>query len=367
MKAVNVTNTARYAGTGQATHLLSYCAWSGVKIAVSNLYHQFPTIRHSFLPAEHPALAVPMLVWEKNWQRITEYGTETEQYLAIISVLKHLGVLVLGDESCSQCNKLPEIMVMIGEDILPNLRYISVKSLPKARTNQNLSLHDFVTNVSCSLLRKSNPTMKTQWEEDLDRTVAKLMREVTGGKLKPAKMAQWSTEMLKAYTGATQAQRELIAECIVKPYHKITIAEYMWAIEYLRINLPISVTDVTSASVGRSIQSSTIIQWLTEKVAMLQPDVDMFSIIDLDSDTESEHGACERPAPSTQSPAAPAKAITISAATAVAFDAVAYAAFPLTQPSGLPYPSEMHRKIAFNKQQRALAAATTKQEGTDNV
>lgn len=360
MKSITVTNTVRYSGTkAQGTHMLSYCAWTGIKIAVSTLYAQFPAISKNFLPSEHPALAVPVSVWEKQWSRLTEQGTEQEHHLAIVSVLKQLGVLTLGDEPLTPNNqgKLRDTMVMIGQDILPNQRFITAKVLPTARTNSSLSLFDFVTSVSCALLRKARPIDKLQWEEDLNASVARIMKEVTGERLKPARLAQWATEMMKAYTPATQAQRELVVECIVRPYTKIAMSEYQWAIDYLRVNLPISVTDVTSASVGRSIQSSTIIQYLTEKLAMLAPEVDMFSLIDIadldTSETESEHGACERTKPAAT--AKPSKVIVINAAAAVEFDAVAYAAFPVLQASGLPYPSEMHRKIAFNKHQRALA------------
>lgn len=352
-KSRTVVNSNRYAGEpAVGSHVLAYCQWSGIKVAVSNLYHQFPLISKNWLAVDHPVLAVPLDTWQRQWERLSLQGSPTEKYLAIISVLKQLNILKLGKEPCSPVSGplLDNCMDMIAGDIFPNLRFIKARILPTAFTNRQLSLEALLTGVVTSLNKMPNPHSRLQWEEDLDRTVSKLMREVTGGKLKPSQLAQWATEMLKAYGNKVSARDiELVVNCIMQQYRKITTDQYMRAIEILRTNLPVSVVDITTASVSRSIQSSTVIQYITEKLAMLQPEIDMFSLLDPDAAEATD-----------TKPAAPAQTSTgkqIVIDSALAFDAAAYANFPMLQPSGLPYPSEMHRKIAFNKQQKALALA----------
>lgn len=348
-KTVHTTNTDRYQD-GTATHMLSYCAWTGLKIAVSCMFHQYKTIHKQVHASEHPALSasISLDTWYDSWDRLTEYGTHSEKFVAVVAVLKHLKVLQLGTEALTppSVEKLTDIMMTIEGDIFPHLSYLMAKPMPKAKTNRHLDLKSLVDSLVLALTGKAQPSMKLQWEEDIDRVVARLMAQVTDNKLKPSKMAQWSTEMLKAYTTSTHAQRELIAECITKKYDSITLDEYKWAIEYLRMNLPISVQDVTTSATTRSIQSSTIIQYLNEKLTMLESAVGMFSLVDMDILPSASKAAA-----TTET--APTKVIT---ATVVAFDAVAYAQWPVLQPSGLPYASEMHRKVAFTQYCRAQAA-----------
>lgn len=357
-KSVTVTNTLRYAD-GTASHMLSYCAWSGIKIAVSCMFNKFPLLHNMVHSSEHPALtnSIRLEQWATMWPRIEASGTAQEKYIAILAVLKQLNILELGSEACvpPSTEILGDICVTIGADILPMLRYAKAMQLPTAKTNSNLSLANLVESVALSLTGRKQSTMKLEWEEDLDRIVSKLMKEVTTGKVKPAKLAQWCTEMLKAYSPSTHAQRELVAECITKKYCDISLDEYKWAIEYLRLNLPLTVVDVTTSATTRSIQASTIIQYLSEKLTMVESEVGMFSLVDMDI----------LPTKKTDVPAASetttGKTITIAAP--VAFDAVAYAQWPVLQPSGLAYPSELHRKVAFMQYCRTLPATPDTKDG----